>query len=446
MRVAAVMWCAAVPGLQVYLFRRIFDDLVKNHVEGPKGFRSMLAPWADAGLVTIVEKEIRFWNGSKIYLCHCQHDDDRFKYQGAEIHVLMVDELTHFSEVVYRFLRSRVRAPGLRPSAEFKGMFPRILCGSNPGNIGHQWVKATFVDAREPMAIEKMTDEEGGMFRQYIPAKLEDNPSMEEDDPGYDSRLGGLGSKELVRAMRDGDWNVVQGAYFSEFGPQHIIPPFEIPEHWTRFRSYDHGSAKPFSVGWWTVSDGTPVKVQGKERVFPAGALIRYREWYGKSAPNTGLKMDSTQIADGIKQRSNGESYAYSVADPAIFISQDGPCIAEKMALRGVVFREADNKRVAGWDALRARLNGHDDQPMIYFFSTCLDTLRTLPALQHDEAKPEDLDTEGEDHAADEVRYACMSRPYTRPKPPEKQPPKPLSKLTFNDLINSQPERGRARI
>ena len=146
MRVAAIVWCAAIPGLQVYLFRRIRDDLIKNHMEGPKGFRSMLAGWSLCDFVKIVDDEIRFWNGSKIYLCHCKDEKDIYKYQGAEIHVLLVDELTHFTETMYRFLRNRVRMVGVQLPSNYAGKFPRILAGANPGNIGHLWVKATFVD------------------------------------------------------------------------------------------------------------------------------------------------------------------------------------------------------------------------------------------------------------------------------------------------------------
>src|SRR5258707_584194 len=106
-RAAAIIWCATVPGLQVYLFRRISEDLVRNHIEGPKGFRALLGPWVTNGFVHIVEDEIRFWNVAKIYLCHCKDEKDRFKYLGAEIHVLLIDELTTFSEIIYRFLRGR---------------------------------------------------------------------------------------------------------------------------------------------------------------------------------------------------------------------------------------------------------------------------------------------------------------------------------------------------
>ena len=144
MRAAAVLYAAQIPGLQVYIFRRIRDDLVKNHMEGPKGLRSLLADWSKYGLVKIVEDEIRFWNGSKIYLCHCLSEEDRFKYLGAEMHLLIIDELTTFTDVIYRFLRSRVRMVGLNLPDELKGKFPRIMCSSNPGGVGHHFVKRVY--------------------------------------------------------------------------------------------------------------------------------------------------------------------------------------------------------------------------------------------------------------------------------------------------------------
>lgn len=155
MRVAAIVWCASIAGLQVYLFRRVRDDLIKNHVEGPKGFRALLAPWAHANWCRLSGNEIRFWNGSRIYLCHCQDERDIYKYQGAEMHVLLIDELTHFTETMYRFLRNRVRMVGIKDklTGDQVGKFPRVLCGANPGNIGHLWVKRTFVDGVEPLAI-----------------------------------------------------------------------------------------------------------------------------------------------------------------------------------------------------------------------------------------------------------------------------------------------------
>lgn len=444
MRTAAIMWCTQVAGLQVYLFRRISDDLVKNHIEGPKGFRAMLAPWIIAGLCTMVEDEIRFWNGSKIYLCHCKDEKDRFKYLGAEIHVLLIDELTSFTEVIYRFLRGRVRAVGLSLPPDLKPLFPRILCASNPGNVGHLWVKRTFIDGALPFEIRQMGDEEGGMRRQFIPALLADNPSMTNDDPTYRTRLRGLGSDALVKAMEDGDWNVVAGAFFDCWSSErHIIAPFAIPKHWTRFGSFDWGSAKPFSMGWWAVSDGS---ILPDGRCYPAGAMIRYREWYGAASPDVGLKMVAEDVAKGIKSRETGEEITYRVADPACFKVDGGPSHAERMHNEGVTFRRADNSRVAGWDQFRGRLVGDEDAgPMLYVFETCTDFIRTVPALQHDDTKAEDVDTDGEDHAGDEGRYACMSRPYTKslPKP---APPVDTTPPTLNDLWKHKSQQRNVRL
>lgn len=433
MRVAAIVWCAEVPGLQVYLFRRIRDDLIKNHMSGPKGLRAMLAPWTQAGLAAIVGDEVRFWNGSRIYLCHCKDDNSIYKYQGAEIHVLMIDELTHFKEDQYRFLRNRVRMSGVEVPAHHAGRFPRVLVGSNPGNIGHGWVKRTFVTSARAYEVVKQEPGEGGMLRQYIPARLEDNPSLLTDDPDYELRLEGLGSEALVRAMRRGDWDIIEGAYFECWDAhRHTCRPFAIPGHWVRFRAMDWGSAAPFSVGWYAVASEERALSGGC--TLPRGGLVKYREWYGArpGEQGVGLKLDAEEVGRRIYEMQAGEHTDYGVLDPAAFAENGGPSIAESLR-RGsghkLTWRPADNARVigrgrmGGWDQVRMRLIGEGDaRPMLVFFDTCLDSIRTIPALQHDKLKPEDVDTTGEDHAGDECRYACMSRPWQRNAPRPDQP------------------------
>lgn len=434
MRVAAIAWASSIPGLQVYLFRRLYDDLVKNHIEGPKGFRNLLAPWENAGFCRIVDDEIRFWNGSKIYLCHCQYEKNLSKYQGAEIHVLLIDELTHFTETIYRFLRGRCRIVGIKLPPQYRGLFPRILCGSNPGSIGHQWVKSAFIDGAESGQIRQMSKGEGGMRRQFIRARLEDNPSLVDDDPDYESKLAGLGSATLVKAMRDGDWNIVEGAFFTEWSTdRHVLRPVQMPRHWLRFRSADWGSAKPYCVHWWTVATDEWQHPDGQ--IIPRSALICYREMYGvRMKPdgsfdaNVGVKDTAEEVARKILALENEDDrIEYSVLDPAAFAQDGGPSIAETMAREGVWFERADNKRVAnagaigGHDQFRARLKGDGDgRPMIYFFETCLHSIRTIPVLQHDKSRPEDLDSDMEDHAYDSARYGAMSRPWAAPKPQPK--------------------------
>jgi hypothetical protein len=228
-----------------------------------------------------------------------------------------------------------------------------------------------------------------------------------------------------VRAWLEGDWSVIEGAFFDCWSnDRHVVTPFAIPKDWLRFRSMDWGFASPASIGWWAVVQDD-YDLAG--RTLPRGALVRYREWYLSSSPNVGLRLTAEQVADGIKQRDGQDKIKYSVLDPSAFASDGGPSIAERIMAHGKLdFHRADNKRVTergamgGWDQMRSRLVGDGDgRPMIYVFSTCVDSIRTIPSLQHDPDKPEDLDTDAEDHAADDWRYACMSRPWVPNKPIE---------------------------
>jgi hypothetical protein len=267
--------------------------------------------------------------------------------------------------------------------------------------VGHHWVKAYFVDPA-PGGYEPILDPITKHRRLFIPAKLRDNKILLASDPTYADRLRGLSSDSMVRAWLEGDWTVIEGAYFDCWRyDKHVVNPFPIPREWARFRSMDWGSARPFSVGWWAiVSDDFQLpdstgnaRTATARRVLPRGAIVRYREWYGSASINVGLKLTAEAVAERMNK--------------ALIRAKRRP------------FHAADNARVpqrgsmGGWDQMRARLVGIDESPMIYCFSTCAASIRTIPALQHDVAKMEDVNTEGEDHAADEWRYACMSRPFS---------------------------------
>ena len=422
MRVAAIAWCMLIGGLQVYIFRRTSPDLIKNHMEGPTGFPMLLAKLVEGKYVRInhSDNSISFWNGSKIFLCHCQYPQDVYKYQGAEIHVLIIDELTHFLESMYRFLRGRVRMTGIILPVELEGRFPRVLCGSNPGGIGHTWVKQTFIDGASPMEIRHMPKEEGGMKRQYIPAKLDDNPTLAEGDPDYISRLEGLASAELVKAMRDGDWNIVAGGAFDDVWREdvHVIEAFPIPETWRIDRSFDWGSSKPFSVGWWAESDGSQAP-NGKH--YPKGTLFRIAEYYGwNGKADTGCKMLSGDIAKEILRLEEeffpGRTVEPGPADSAIYDASDGKSIADKMEEVGVYWEPADKRpgsRIAGFEQIRGMLKASCSTPMeepgMFAFERCHHFKRTVPVLPRDPNKPDDVDTKAEDHVCDETRYRAMA-------------------------------------
>lgn len=423
MRAAAIAWCTDIPGLQVYIFRRISDDLSKNHMEGPSGFPALLNEWVQAGHVKIrySPTTIEFWNGAKIHLCHCQYEKDRFKYQGAEIHVLMIDELTHFTDTIYRYLRGRCRMGALKLAEKYRGLFPRVVCGSNPGGVGHNWVKATFIDAAPVMEIVQQPKIEGGMRRQYIPAKLSDNPTLAETDPDYIDRLEGLGSPELIRAMRDGDWDIVSGGMFDDLWHRsvHVLKPFDIPASWRVDRGFDWGSSKPFSVIWFAESDGTTATMaDGTQRHFPRGSIFAISEWYGwNGKPNEGCKMLAVDIADGIVERESRFPYKVKAgpADTSIFDTQNGMCIADDMKKRSVSWSKADKSpgsRKNGWEMLRKMLKQAlgNELPGFFVFDTCAHVIRTLPVLPRDARDADDVDSDAEDHAPDVIRYRVSAK------------------------------------
>lgn len=365
-----------------------------------------------------------FPNGARLKFQYLESDKDAENYQGHSYTDLFFEELTHWAtpEPINK-LKATLRSAA--------GVPCQFHATGNPGGPGHNWVKARYIDPA-PNGFEILTEEFENPFtkekvkldRVFIPAKLSDNKLLTEGDPLYVAKLQQAGSEQLVKAWLAGDWSIVDGAFFDCWSSRLIIKPFEIPDYWTRFRSFDWGSAAPFSCGWWAFSPEDFVTPEG---VFiPRNAIIRYREWYGAKGPNQGLKMVADEVAQGILER-EVEHIDYSVADPAIFSEDGGPSIAERMSNHNVWFERADNRRVArngamsGWDQMRGRMKGFDGNPMIFCFDTCVDSIRTIPTLPHDPRRPEDLDTTSEDHAADDWRYACMSRPWNKPIENEKQ-------------------------
>ena len=368
-----------------------------------------------------------YWsNGATVKMRYIEHERDYGRYHGHQYTGLSMDEVTEYPTPngLLKMLSTLRSAHGVPCSARLTG---------NPGGVGHGWVKQRYIDVAPP--YKPFTDEETGFTRMFIPSKMDDNQILLEQDPKYRSRILAAthGNDVLRKAWLDGDWNIIAGAYFNKWSQDHILDPFILPAHWTRFMSGDWGSAKPFSFGWWAVAaDDTFVN----NVWIPQGAMIRYREWYGIEKmsngmvkPDTGLKMNAESVGSGIKERCE-EKLDYAVLDPACFAKDGGPSLQERMRRAGApFFKRADNKRVGkmgavgGWDQMRSRLEGEDfgepmgQRPMIYCFSTCSDSIRTIPLLQHDDTRPEDVDTTMEDHAADEWRYACMSQPYKKQLP-----------------------------
>lgn len=359
------------------------------------------------------EKIWRMPHGGRMSFCYLETVSDADEYQGRNVTDAWVEECGQYPlpdpiDRLNAVLRSAAGVP------------TQLILTGNPGGAGQHWLSSRYKLIplpKRPIIVER--EHNGVTIRcAVIPSRVSDNRVMLANDPGYLNRLKLSGSEKLVRAWLDGDWSAVEGAFFDCWSDKVVIEPFEIPESWLRFRSFDWGSAKPFSVGWWAAVGDT---FTHNGQSIPRGALIRYREYYGASSPNVGLKMVAEDVAKEIIRR-GPEKIGYSVADPAIFTQDGGPSIAERM--RPIIWKQADNKRVAragqigGWDMMRYRIK----HGMIFCFNTCKDSIRTIPVLQHDIHKPEDVDTDSEDHAPDDWRYACMSRPWI---PTTTEEPKP---------------------
>lgn len=409
----ALMRCMAFPKTHAYIFRRTYAELEDTII------REAQSSYPD-GLGNYVgnRHEWILPNGSVIHFRHCAHAQDRFTYKGAEIQWLYFDELTSFEQEVYDFIKTRLRAK------KSLGIRPTIRSTSNPGDIGHAWVKKSFVDAAphgqifKAVIVSSATGEKKVYKKQYIPALLTENPHIGKD------YLFQLESKPeaLRNALLYGDWDAFEGQVFTEWlnKPEnymsrkntHVIEPFAIPLSWPRYMSFDHGYSKPFSVGWWAID--------------PEGRAYRYREWYGcePGRPNTGIRITPRQIVEGILARETDERENNiridRIADPAIFDRSRGDSVAQLMEPRsmasgtvsGIYFRPGENNRMSGKMEMHERLRLDDSgRPMLYVFTTCEDFIRTIPALPYSLTKVEDVDSDAEDHCYDEARYFLMARP-----------------------------------
>ncbi len=360
-------------------------------------------------------------NGAELVFQSIENWDDMRKVQGYNRPWVGVDEVTNYSdERVVRGLLAINRGHPLH----------RMRLSGNPGGPGHAFIKSWFID---PYPMGEEVIEDGDVERMFIRSLPQDNPTLLANNPKYLDNLAALGSEELVRAWLYGDWNVTLGAYFQEFGTEHIVKPFEIPAWWTRFRAIDWGIYHPAACVWLAVADATMAPL------IPEDSLVIYREYYAGDNSDKGLGLTAHEFGSEVVRLSQDEDIAYTVADPSCLPQRGpivrGPSIAEEWMRCGLSVRGADNNRVAGWSQIRQRFRGLNETPLIYFFSTVTHTIRTIPLLQHDKRRPEDLDTTGPDHLADALRYGCMSRPWKQIEEKESEEAPSLGQgMTFKQL------------
>jgi len=404
------------PHARGILFRQTYPELEDLMAKADEIYPLIGARW-------FASKRIwRMPDGGWLKLRYLEKERDALRYQGHEYTWCGIDEAGNYATPgAIDTLKATLRSA--------HGVRKRLYLSANPGGVGHNWLKARYIDPGPPMHIMREVSPITGQLwtRAYIPAKVQDNILLMQNDPGYiDNIVAACKGKEwLLKAWLEGSWDIVAGGICDDLWDRatHVVRPFPIPSTWRIDRSFDYGSSKPFSVGWWAESDGTEVRLNdGSSRTYPRGTIFRIAEWYGWNGEvNTGCRMLAKDIATGIKERERAMNIADRVrpgpADTSIWDVVNGTCIADDMSSKGVTWTKADKgpgSRKAGWEALRQRLLDSSDNPLdepgLYIFETCRHFIRTVPVLPRSDKDPDDVDTDAEDHIGDETRYRLRTK------------------------------------
>ncbi len=395
------------PAWRGILFRETFPQLADVIAKTNKWFHRIFPDARYNG----TDHSWTFNGGEVLFLRYMRKPVDYWHYHGHEYPWVGWEELTNWpTSECYEVMKSTNRSSQL-------GIPRRYRSTANPYGVGHNWVKAYFIDPAPPGTIIKNKD---GLERVRVHAHWSENKHLMEADEDYIKKIAADTNENRRKAWLEGDWDIVAGGMFDDLwdGKEHVIAPFPIPKTWRIYRAFDWGSSHPSSVGWWAESDGTGVGGFAPGAV--RGDLIRIDEYYTwNGRPNEGNRMLAKDIARAVVQHEKAHKFKADPgpADSSIFDSDRGTSIADDMAEVGVRWTKADKRpgsRQIGWERMRDRFAAAckrpREEPGIWVFETCQHFIRTSPVLPRDEKKPDDVDTDAEDHVADEARYAILQR------------------------------------
>ena len=366
-------------GVVVGLFSETFATLNDRHLSRiPFEYPEWLGKMNKSEKVFTLNDTL---GGGKIFF---RNLDDPTKYLSSEFAAVLIDELTLNTRDIFDFLRMRMRWPGV-PDTKF-------AAASNPGGPGHGWVKKFWIDRD----FDGENLDPAGFH--FVSAKYSDNSYL---DPAYEKQLNALPDK-LRQAYRDGDWDVFAGQYFNTWSEKHhVIEPFDIPDTWTRYVGVDYGTRAPFAGLYGAVD--------------PDGNLYIYREAYQAD-------LAASAQAELLLNRLDKDERIHTwIGDPSMWIKNQSTgnylsSISDIYLASGIMpFIKGNNDRIHGWNRVREYLgnptaeDAKERTPQkLFIFNTCRNLIRTLPAMVHDDAKEEDLNTKAEDHACDALRYLVM--------------------------------------
>ena len=390
-RTKATLLALYYPGIKIIILRRTYADLWNNHImELRKTLEPAIATYRDS------EKAMIFPNGSRIRFGYCAAEGDVLQYQGQEYDVIFIDEATQFTEFMYNCLVACNRGANSFPH--------RIYLTANPGGVGHAWVKRLFID-RDYIGAERPDDYE------FISAKVYDNTVLVESDPDYVRMLESL-PENMRKAWLDGDWNVFEGQYFTEWRDDiHVMDPIELPTWWRRYFAMDYGL--DMLAGYWIAVDGE-------------GQAYVYREIYESG-------LIASEAAGKIKDLNGADEIEQWLAPPDLWNRRNdtGRSVADIFMEQDIPLTRVDNDRINGWQDVHEWLKPYDTKDIatgeakkaagLRFFRNCRNAIRCIPMVQYDAHKPNDVASDPHEltHAPDAIRYFCSGRPYAG-KPPEK--------------------------
>ena len=379
--VDALLYALQYPKSKQIIFRRTFPDLEKSLIRVSLEFYPR-----EVSSYNTSKHIWTFKNGSIIDFGYIDSEKDVYQYQSAEYDVIRFDELTHFTEYMYTYMISRCRGANSYPK--------RIKSSTNPGGVGHSWVKERFIDVGEANNIHEITLENGKKSTViFIPSLVQDNMFLLDNDPDYIDRLELLPEKEK-QALLYGDWDIFDGQFFTEFNRNiHVCTPFVIPKDWRIYRTRDYG-LDMCAVYW--------IAMDWKMNIYV------FKELYESN-------LIVSEAAKRINEMTQ-EKIEIDYAPPDLWNrnKDTGKSTADIFAENGHYLTKADNNRISGWLAVHEWLNIFTDEQeqstsRLHIFSNCKNLIRTLPALQHDEKNPNDVATEPHEltHAPDALRYFC---------------------------------------
>lgn len=394
--VDGLLYALKYPKSKQIIFRTTFADLEKSLIRTSMDLYPLSIADYNSSKHTW-----KFKNGSIVDFGYIQYEKDVYQYQSAEYDVIRFDELTHFTEFMYTYMISRCRGANPYPKC--------IKSSTNPGGVGHNWVKERFIDIGAPNVIHTCKLETGETTtRIFIPSLVQDNKFMLTYDPDYIKRLDALPEKER-RALKYGDWDIFDGQFFTEFKRDiHVIEPFEIPKDWYIYFVMDYGLDK--LAGYWIAVD------------YNNNAYV-FREVYESN-------LLVSQARDKIKEMTNEQIYLY-LAPPDLWNrhKETGKSTADIFEEGDITLYKTNNDRIQGWLQMKEWLKPYKDEQgcmtaKLKIFNTCKNLIRCLPQVQHDEKRVGDIANEPHEltHSVDAIRGFCVywtQEPIFMPKKQE---------------------------